>query len=114
MKYYRCGLSGALHELAHLQLAGRVEAAPLPSSAAPDPMTVTAVGPLAHMALACYLDRRGIDQDIAKRYLREMHYTRDGKPYFSLAFQSDSGGWEMRNPYFQGAHGPEGYYPAPC
>lgn len=106
MKYYRCGLSGALYELAHLRLAGQVEAAPLPS-AAPDPITVTEVGPLVHMALLLYLDRRGIDQEIARRYLREMHYTRDGKRYFSLAFQSDSGGWEMRNPYFQGVHGPK-------
>jgi len=65
------------------------------------------VKPLQHKALTTYLAGRGIPLDCASRYLDEIHYTRDGKAYFALAFKNDSDGYELRNPYFKGTHGPK-------
>lgn len=68
-------------------------------------MTVRRRHRLGHPALLQYLDRRGIPAELARRHLEEMHYTHHGKPYFALAFKNDSGGYELRNPYFQGCQG---------
>ena len=37
-----------------------------------------------------------------------MHYSINGKPFFAVGFQSDSGGWELRNEYFKGSSSPKG------
>jgi Toprim-like len=39
--------------------------------------------------------------------VQEIQYIRDGNAYFALAFKNDSGGYELRNPYFKGTHGPK-------
>lgn len=63
--------------------------------------------PLVHPALLAYLDRRGIGGVLARPHVRELHYRRDGKPYFALAFPNAAGGYELRNPHFKGTHGPK-------
>lgn len=62
---------------------------------------------LQHRALTMYVNGRGIPTDLAKTFVQEMHYVRDGKPYFALAFRNNSGGYELRNPYYKGTHGPK-------
>jgi len=62
-----------------------------------------------------YLHHRGIEPNLAKRYLKEIRYQADGKPFYALAFPSDAGGYELRNGVgvseggqgFKGAHGPK-------
>jgi hypothetical protein len=44
---------------------------------------------------------------IATCYLREIHYKAKGKRYFALCFPNDSGGYEIRNPYFKGSFSPK-------
>jgi hypothetical protein len=70
-------------------------------------ITVTKVQPLKNKALMGYLYGRGIDARLARRWVEEIHYTHNatGKEYFALAFRNDSGGYEMRNPYYKGVHG---------
>lgn len=51
--------------------------------------------------------KRSIDIDIAKQYCKEIHYTACGKPFFAIGFQSDAGGWELRNEYFKGSSSPK-------
>lgn len=34
-----------------------------------------------------------------------MHYRSEDRPFYALAFKNDSGGFELRNPYFKGTLG---------
>ncbi len=61
--------------------------------------------PLEHRALVAYLQERGIPAHIAKAKCKEAHYSVNGKPYFAVAFENVSGGWELRNRYFKGCRG---------
>lgn len=63
------------------------------------------VVPLEHRALVAYLQERGIPAHIAKANCKEAHYSVNGKPYFAVAFENVSGGWELRNRYFKGCRG---------
>lgn len=60
------------------------------------------VVPLEHRALVAYLQERGIPAHIATAKCKEAHYSVNGKPYFAVAFENVSGGWELRNRYFKG------------
>lgn len=70
-----------------------------------DVFTVTSVKPLHNRALIQYLQRRGIDSEVARDWVQEIYYRRSDKPYFALAFANDSGAYEARNPYFKGIIG---------
>lgn len=63
------------------------------------------VVPLEHRALVAYFQERGIPAHIAKAKCKEAHYSVSGKPYFAVAFENISGGWELRNRYFKGCRG---------
>ena len=63
------------------------------------------VVPLEHRALVAYLQERGILAHIAKANCKEAHYSVNDKPYFAVAFENVSGGWELRNRYFKGCRG---------
>ena len=63
------------------------------------------VVPLGHRALVAYLQERGIPAHIAKANCKEAHYSVKGKPYFAVAFENVSEGWELRNRYFKGCRG---------
>lgn len=60
---------------------------------------------LEHRALVAYLQERGIPAHIATAKCKEAHYSVNGKPYFAVAFENVSGGWELRNRYFKGCRG---------
>jgi heme exporter protein D len=58
--------------------------------------------PLQHPALIRYVEKRGIPADLARPFVRELHYTREGRRYFAIGFPNRSGGFELRNAYFKG------------
>lgn len=62
---------------------------------------------LNHDALKSYLQSRGIDQAIGECECKEVHYTCHKKEYFAVAFPNNSGGYEIRNPYFKGCIAPK-------
>jgi len=116
MKYYATDLRGALRQLASLNIGTLLQPVTRPvtvpkraavkaGTGSEDALTVTSVKPLSNQALVEYLERRAIPLEIARDYVQEIYYTRQGKPYFALAFANDSGGYELRNPYFKGTHG---------
>lgn len=116
MKYYATDLRGALRQLATLHIGTLLQpvttpaivpkrAAVKPVQVAEESLAVSSVKPLRNRALVLYLEKRGIPLEIAKEYVQEIYYTRQEKPYFALAFANDSGGYELRNPYFKGTHG---------
>lgn len=62
---------------------------------------------LNHDAFKSYLQSRGIDQAIGECECKEVHYTCHKKEYFAVAFPNNSGGYEIRNPYFKGCIAPK-------
>lgn len=58
------------------------------------------IGPVKSNALISYLKRRGIDSKMVKDHVFEAQYTIGKHSYYGLAFPSDSGGTEIRNPMF--------------
>lgn len=71
------------------------------------PLEITKVQVIAHPALLGYLNTRGITGQLARQYLDEVHFTQNGKNYFALGFKNDQGGYELRNPYYQGSTPPK-------
>jgi hypothetical protein len=60
---------------------------------------------LSQNALGKYLEGRAIPIEFARKYVKEVHYQAGGKPYFGIGFKNQSGGYEIRNPYFKGTIG---------
>lgn len=60
------------------------------------------LSPLRHPALYKYIQLRGIDLEIAKKYCIEIHYKYNNKIYFGIAFENRSKGYEIRNAMFKG------------
>lgn len=72
-------------------------------------LQIVSVKPLQDVRLLDYLQsKRSININIAKEYCQEVHYTVGDKNYFAIGFQSDGGGWELRNEYFKGSTSPKG------
>ncbi|MFR9641471.1 MAG: toprim domain-containing protein [Rikenellaceae bacterium] len=65
------------------------------------------IEPLRSPALIELLRERNISISVAQKLCREIHYTRGGKHYFSIAFANDKGGYEMRNRYYKGCVAPK-------
>ena len=63
--------------------------------------------PLQNRALLHYLQERGIPSAVAMANCKEMRYTTHGKRYFAVAFGNESGGYEIRNPFFKGCVPPK-------
>lgn len=70
-------------------------------------MRITSIAELNAPALLDYLDKRGIDTDIAKQHCEEINYTVNDKTYYGIGFRNMSGGYEIRNPYFKGCIAPK-------
>ena len=62
---------------------------------------------LTSYALIRYLEQRHIPIGIAKKYCREIRYELNSKTYYGIGFKNDSGGWEIRNPYFKASSSPK-------
>lgn len=62
---------------------------------------------LCNSTLLAYLAFRGINESIATRYCKEVHYTNNEKKYFAIGFPNRAGGYELRNPYFKGCVAPK-------
>ena len=62
------------------------------------------VKPLNSLNLVKYLTEvRAINSSVARTYLEEIHYKNktEGKNYFAAGIKNQSGGYEVRNPYFK-------------
>jgi len=65
--------------------------------------------PLQNIALIQYLHQRKINPGLASLYCREAYYCtyRRDRSYFSIAFENDLHGYELRNKYFKGSTSPK-------
>jgi hypothetical protein len=68
---------------------------------------ISQMRPINSPALIQYLLDRMILLSIARKYLKEAHYTTgQAKRYFALAFQNDQGGFALRNKFWKGSNSP--------
>lgn len=56
-----------------------------------------------------YLEKRKIPCDIADKYCREVRYEMNGKAYYGIGFKTDSGSFEIRNPFLKSASSPKSF-----
>lgn len=63
---------------------------------------------LTSYSLLRYLEQRRIPIAIAEKYCREVRYELNAKTYYGIGFRNDSGGFEIRNPYFKASNAPKG------
>ena len=61
--------------------------------------------PIFSYALKNYVKERGLSEQVAYKYLKEVIYEVDRKKYFALGFLNRSGGWELRSSVFKGCIG---------
>ncbi len=78
-----------------------------PKKAISDEIQIVQVKEITHPALIKYLNSRGVSNEIASSWCREIHFSLKGKTYFSLGLQNQMGGWELRNKYFKGSSAPK-------
>lgn len=62
---------------------------------------------LAAPALVKYLEERKIPIEIAEHFCREIDFLLYQKRHTAIGFQNNSGGYELRNPYFKGSNSPK-------
>lgn len=114
-RYYGVTFAGAMQKLseivttpAYIEPFRPAPPPPLPLLAPSTSIQDETIQPLGSsaksVALRNYLYKRGIPLKIAKSYLMEIHYTYNGANYYALAFPSDTGGFELRNPYIKGSY----------
>jgi len=84
-------------EYAHLFLSATE------SKAAIKPQTI--ITPLRNPVLLNYVREREVPHSIATKYLKEVMTTAKDRTYFCVGFENDSGGFALRNKYFQGCEG---------
>ena len=63
--------------------------------------------PLSNPALRQYLRERGISADVASRFCCQVEYRHNGKQFFAVGFNNNSGGYEIRNRFFKGCVSPK-------
>ncbi len=66
------------------------------------------IKPLENPALIQYLKDRQIQITHAMNTCKEVHFRTNDKAYFSIGFENNLGGFELRNKYFQGTLSPKG------
>jgi DNA primase len=62
---------------------------------------------ISSLSLQRYLYQRRIPLEVAESYCKEVTYELDGKEYYGIGFKNDSGGYEIRNPYFKTSSAPK-------
>lgn len=63
--------------------------------------------PIASPSLLGYFEERKIPLEIADQFCREVRYELNDKNYFGIGFKNNSGGYEIRNPYFKTSSSPK-------
>lgn len=108
-RYFNCSVSDFLKTL-----AGSLSFQPLSKSnrnVIPDApkITIKKVVDLTSPALIKYLHERRIDIDIATLFCKQVTYNYDGKNYYGIGFENNSGGWEIRNRFYKTSCSPKDY-----
>lgn len=79
----------------------------LPDIAATSSIQVLGDFMISSVALLRYLEQRRIPFATADMFCRELRYVLNGKVQYAIGFKNDSGGYELRNPFFKGSSTPK-------
>ncbi len=63
---------------------------------------------LRNLVLIRYLHSRKIPLTVAAKFCKEIDFEMNGKPYYSVGFLNDVGGYELRNAYYKNSSAPKG------
>ena len=112
MKQHGCNAYGAICRLEQgngnsFSFHGKELSARTEKKEPASPIEIRKIQPLQNPALMDYLRSRNIPPETAAHHVQEMYYRIGDKPFFTLAFRNDSGGYELRNPRFKGCTSPK-------
>lgn len=62
---------------------------------------------ISSFSLLRYLQQRRVPVSLAERYCRQVHYVLKEKEYFGIGFKNNSGGYEIRTPFFKTSSAPK-------
>lgn len=107
MKLERCTVKEAINKLANgTYLSDYSFSFHCNESIQENNIELIKVKPILHWALKDYLESRCIKEEVYQYYCKEVHYrVKDGKQYFAVGFENESGGYELRSKYFKGCIG---------
>lgn len=108
MKMEQCSVSDAvkiLEEKAGFPVTAKTAFSPSGESAGR--MKLLRTGQSLPPHLEKYIRERGIASDVSAEYLTAVYYRVNGREYSALGFKNDKGGFELRNPDFQGCYPPK-------
>jgi hypothetical protein len=60
-------------------------------------LKITEIKEIENTSLINYLSSRRIDLELARMWVKEVHYSIREKMYYAIGFKNDSGGYELRN-----------------
>ncbi|MDJ1503557.1 toprim domain-containing protein [Xanthocytophaga agilis] len=115
MLYYQCSITEFLQKMnAGLVLSDPVNLVPklVRESFSREPtseskLTILQEAPLTSISLIRYLQSRCIPIDIARQFCCQVSYQMGGKDYYGIGFKNDSGGYEIRTPFFKASSSPK-------
>ena len=70
-------------------------------------LNIISVADLRSQDLINYMRGRGIDEDVACQYCKEVSFEIANKTYQAVGFENQSGGYELRNNWFKGSSTPK-------
>ena len=81
---------------------------PISCKSSNDAIKIIEVKSLRSPGLLQYLNSRCIPISIAKKYCKEIQFELSDKPYYSIGFLNDKGGYELPNAYCKNSSSPKG------
>lgn len=105
--YFSCSSADFLKKLnGNFFLHQPIKTASFRESATPK-LTVLGDFILSSSHLINYLEKRKIPYSVADKYCREVRYQMNDKVYYGIGFKTDSGSFEIRNPFIKSASSPK-------
>lgn len=110
MRFYNCDLQKALVKISSdFSLVDSVShhKPENPNPEDPKSLAIIEVLPVQNRALLEYLQFRRIDEQIARRFCKEIVYENNGNKFRALGFKNNAGGYELRSENFKGSSSPK-------
>jgi DNA primase len=110
MRFYTCDLQQALVKIG--SSFSFIDSSPYrkPENAIPEDfksLAIIEVLPIQNRTLLEYLQFRRIDEQVARKFCKEIVYENNGNKFRALGFKNNAGGYELRSETFKGSSSPK-------